>query len=132
MNADDFPEDIRGFLRWLEGSGFTVMEERGEGSVNRRVVLRNEDLGVEIVADRGIWSIALASSPDRWIHPDVWESYLEGFPLAGDPSSLEHQIDFVQRNMPRIAATASPEVEEELGRIGEEYMRRRLGIGPDH
>jgi hypothetical protein len=132
MDPDDFPENIRGFLRWLEGTGFTVTEERGEGMVNRRVVLGNEELSVEIVADRGEWSIALAFSPDRWMHPDVWESYLEGFPLAGDPSSLDHQIEFVQRNLSRIAATASPQVEDELARIGEEYMRRRLGIGPDH
>jgi hypothetical protein len=109
--------------------GFQEVERRYDDAHNRLVVLEHEECRVRLVAHRGEWSIAVSLSGREWIHPDVWESYLDDFPLAGDLSDLDHQVQFLKRRLDELRRHGSAEVEAELLRTGEEYMRRRLGSG---
>lgn len=130
MDLSELPSTIKTLFNWLEKTGFTILEERREDSHNQLVVLDREGARVRLLADRSEWSIALSFSLGEWTHPDVWEAYLDQFPLAGDLSNLDHQVQFLQERMHEMIAAANTTVEKELRRIDEEYMRRRLGIGP--
>jgi hypothetical protein len=131
MNTSNFPQAVGKLYEWLVSQGFSVVEEREDGSQNRLVVLERDKCRIRLLTDRSECSVAVSFSGRDWIHPDVWESYLDDFPLAGDLSALEDQVRFLMKRLMEITQRASPDVDAELLRIGDEYMRRRLGVGPE-
>lgn len=130
VNDAKLPPTVSSVLDILNDLGFRVVEQREDGTHNRLFILARDECRVRLLSDRGEWSLAVAFGAGEWIHPDVWEAYLDKFPLAGDLSDLAHQIRFLRQRFDEISAASSPDVEDELAAIGEEYMRRRLGLGP--
>jgi len=130
MELDEMPNSVRELVTWLQEQGFALSEEQRKDGNNQRLVFERDGWRIEVVADRADWSVAVASPGGRFVHPDIWEAYLDGFPLAGDLSPLQHQIEFVRQDLERIRAAAGPDVDRELKRMDEEYSRRLLGIGP--
>jgi hypothetical protein len=133
MNVTGMPKPIRELVGWLERDGFHMVEERSDDSYNQLRVLARGPCRIRILVDRGDWSIEIAPSSGEWMHPDVWEAYLDEFPLAGDLSNLEHQARFLEQRLPEIIQVAeqNPDAEAELLAMDEEYMRRWLGVGPE-
>ena len=50
--------------------------------------------------------------------------------MSGELSELPHQVRFLTERLDEIEAAATPEVEAELGRMGNRYMRRYWGMDP--
>lgn len=128
VHLSNAPDTIKILSDWLYRRGFAVLEQRADGVHHQLLVLARDQWKVRLLNDRGDWSIAVAFGDGEWIHPDVWEACLENFPLAGELSGLDHQVEFLQQRLPDMKSVAGPEVERELRHIGEEYMRRSLGI----
>lgn len=129
----DPPSPISEIMAWLRGEGFESSEQLSSGPANHLVVLEHDGARVRVLSDRGEWSLGLSFVGfDDWYHSDVLEAYLDDFPLAGDLSDLAHQVEFIQQRLSEASErlAADPGAEKTLQVVGEEYMRRRLGIPP--
>jgi hypothetical protein len=84
---------------------------------------------VRINADRGHWSLTLRfGRMTRWITPEAWRSYLDRVPM--EIQGMEQRVSFVEHRVNDMARAVrnDPDVESTLVGIGEEYMRRKLGL----
>jgi hypothetical protein len=134
MNIDltQAPRAIQSLAAFLEQAGFTPRTKRGDGAVNRLLVLELGELGVRFVADRGQWWIeAGAASGSAWFDPDVWEACLDGTPVRIEPSPATDQADFVRRRWREMAQQVSTAIVIEcLARKRSTRARERLGLPP--
>jgi hypothetical protein len=131
----DAPGAVAGLYRTLLDRGFEVVREQHGGMGGALVVLRGNVAGtpveVQISGDRGHWSVGfLFEGMEQPQAPWVWEHYLDGGELA--PSDAERQADFVADRLDEVAAVlrSEPDAVRTVSRIGQNYMRRRLGMPP--
>lgn len=140
LGASDTPSVIDDLFEVLRSEDFEVVEDQRGGMGGLRVVLRGPVLGVEtspdaeveIVADRGRWTVALRFvGMSRFIDPRVWAAHLDGREI-GEPDVAE-QARFVGSRLVDAASAinADAELESKLVRLGEEHMRRRLGFSAE-
>lgn len=134
MNPDEAtPTSIERLTAWARASGFRVASEEFGDSQNQHVVLRSRHHRLEVTKDRGEWSIALGTSRLADLYsPDEWRAWAEDFPLAGDPSSLDDQVDFIVSKWLEVAkfADGSANSEDQLRAIGRDYIEREFAIRP--
>lgn len=124
------PDSIGRLVRWLDANGLATTREQTEGRFNQYVVWVGDSLRVEVTRDRGVWSIAVGlPSMSETFHSDEFEAWLDGFPLAGELSDIDHQVEFITTrwNEVEIAVLANPDAENEIKAIGQAYVRRRFG-----
>ena len=130
---DEAPAEISLFLDQLEKRGFRWTANERIDEFNQMVVLTNGVWEIDVIADRGEWSLGVRPRGySLWLHPDVLEAYLEGFDLAGDFSPISHQTKFLLDVLTSEVAgqLRVAGVQGALRSLGEDYMRRGLGLGP--
>lgn len=128
----DFPAAIQQLYVWLVGHGFTVVSDRrgGMGGVLLTLTGRSGPgpaAWIEISGDRGQWVIKLRfDGMSRYIATQSWAAYLDSVGIS-EPD-IEHQATFVESrlNEAALAYMANPDIESDLVRLGEEYMRRKF------
>ena len=137
LGMADIPSVVDDLYATLLAEGFEVVEERRGGMGAVLVRLRGRVPGsithpaadVQISADRGQWTVALRfNGMSRFIDPRVWAAYLDAAPI--DEPDVGQQAGFVATRLVDAAEAvhADPGLEAELVRMGEEYMRRQLGL----
>jgi hypothetical protein len=138
MDLPGFPPSIAELYSFLIDSGFEVAKEAHGGMAGSRRLLAGVvstisgpvDVRFEIISDRGQWSVSFKlDDMVKPIIPAVWEACLDREELR-DPDLVE-QVSFVRSRLEEAASAfkARPDIEIELVRIGESYMRKRLGLG---
>jgi hypothetical protein len=128
------PDPVCRLVGWLGENGLKVRSEQADGSLNQHAVWENDSLRVEVTADRGDWSVAIGTpNMSETFHPDEFEAWIDGFPLAGDLSDLDHQVEFITSrwSQVRAAVVGAPRAEDEVRAIGQDYVRRRFGESRD-
>jgi hypothetical protein len=128
---DSPPEPILCLLEWLDHGDFEIVEQQSSGSANQYARFKHGGCTVSVSRDRGEWS--LSAGMDRMeeeFHPDEWEAWLDGFDLAGELSTLDHQVTFLIERWPEALekAEADPGAEAEIRDIGRDYVSRRFGF----
>jgi hypothetical protein len=128
-----FPEGIQDFLEWLTSVGFVIEEDLYDPAAfgNRELELSRGDCRIQLLSDRGEWTIGIRASRDAldWSHPDAWVAFLGDFPLAGDLSELDHQTHFIKTRLDEIEALAAkPGTIDKVVEIGHDYVEWRFGI----
>lgn len=124
------PAPVRRLVIWLDENGFETTQEQADGPFNQHSVWVGDSLRVEVTQDRGVWSMAVGSpTMSDTYHPDEFEAWIDGFPLAGDLSDLDHQVEFITARWAEVdtSVRASSDAESELRTIGQDYVRRRFG-----
>jgi hypothetical protein len=68
----------------------------------------------------------------RTFHPEQWEAWLDGYPLAGELCGIGHQVEFITQRWDTAIerARAHPEAEGEVAAIGDDWVQRRFGFRP--
>ena len=82
---------------------------------------------IEISGDRGQWVIKLRfDGMSRYIATQSWAAYLDSVGIS-EPD-IERQATFVESrlNDAVLAYMANPDIESDLVRLGEDYMRRKF------
>lgn len=133
IDREAAPEVIGKLLDWLSDEGFAVVAQQASGRANQFARFTGADRVVTITADRGAWSLSAGlEGMDSEFHPDEWEAWLDGFDLAGELSTLEHQVDFLTSrwSCALAAARTIAHAEDEIRAIGRDYMYRRFGFRP--
>ena len=131
MVHPDAPPPIRRLCDWLEGCGFAVVAEQSAGPSNQFTQFNRDGDMITVVCDRGAWSLsARAAGMSAEFHPDEWEAWRDGFDLAGELSSLDHQVDFLIDRWSAVVESASrvPGAEDAIREIGRDYVNRRFGF----
>lgn len=128
MDVSEAPSAIRDLLTWLLGRGFQVSEARVCDPVNQDVVFVSGDRTVRIHATSGDWVLGIGLYGETF-HPEQWEAWLDGAPLAGDLDDLYHQVAFIayrwQAAIERFRE--HPDAGREIRAIGDEWAWRRFG-----
>jgi hypothetical protein len=125
------PAAITKLLSWLVGQGFTLAEERFSDRGNQYGTYMKQDRVVTITATRGEWSLGLG----MWgqiFHPEQWEAWLDGYPLAGELSGLDQQVAFITHRW-EVAIERDqerPEAQAEVAEIGDDWVQRQFGFRP--
>jgi hypothetical protein len=133
-----FPEPLERALRLLLKQGFGVVSERFGGMGGAQLILSgnvatnggDQTAWVEIVGDRGHWSIALRFRVDGvGVTPNLWEAYLDGHEVR-DPD-ISADATFVTSRLTEAARAAAgePGLEAILYARGRDYMKQRLALG---
>jgi len=133
-NTPSVVDDLYALLR---SEGFGVVDDRRGGMGGLIVTLDRPVLGsaeypraqVQIAADRGQWTVALKfAGMSRFIDPRVWVAHLDAAPI-GEPD-VGQQAAFVGERLVEAAEAvkANPAIESLLVRLGQDHMRRRLGL----
>jgi hypothetical protein len=128
------PQAIRELAGWLESEGFSVLDLVASDRFNQYVELYSDPLVVEVTATRGDWDVTLGMrGMSRSYPPDTWEAWLDRLPRAGEPSDLDHQVEFIKSRWAEAMARAKidPLAERELHEIGEDWVHREFGVPPD-
>ena len=126
----DAPDPVRRLVRWLNERGLEIATEQTGGRFNQHAVWVGGSIRVELTQDRGVWSVAVGSpTMSATYHPDEFEAWIDGFPLAGDLSDLDHQVEFITERWAEVEAALqlSGDAEGALRAIGQDYVRRRFG-----
>jgi hypothetical protein len=136
LGMPDTPAVLDDLYGVLLAEGFEVVENRRGGIGGLQVTLRGpmDSAGmpqseVQISADCGHWTVGLRfAGMTRFIDPRVWTAYLDGTPIA-EPD-VSDQARFVGTRLSDAASVAAinRDIESELVQLGEDYMRRRLGM----
>jgi hypothetical protein len=140
LGLPDTPSVVDDLYAVLRSEGFEVVEDRRGGMGGLQMTLRGRVPGaeasseaeVEIAADRGNWTVALRfAGMSRFFDPRVWAAHLDGSEI-GEPDVAE-QARFVGSRLVDAAGAVEADagLESELIRLGEEYMRRRLGFSSE-
>lgn len=119
--------------------GFTVTHQQHGGMGGAVIVLDGavSDNGdpvpvqVRLSGELGEWTVefklaGMADFQGSW----VWLYHLDGEELG--PTSIERQAEFVADRLPDVARAlrADPGLEQKLSQLGQNYMRRQLGLPP--
>lgn len=136
LGMSDTPSIVDDLYDLLLSEGFVVIEDvRGDmggllltikGPVSDA---DRSEAEIQISADRGHWAIGLRfEGMSRFIDPRVWAAYLNQTPI-GEPD-VDRQASFVAERLADAskALKANPDLEGNLVRLGEDHMRRRLGM----
>ena len=125
------PSAIDRLVKWLTDSGFTVTEERASDRNNQFAVFTGGDRTVKVTASRGEWSLGIGISGITF-HPEQWEAWLEGYPLAGDLATIEQQVEFITQRWDTAVQQLRENhgAEEEIAAIGDDWVERRFGFRP--
>lgn len=137
LGMADTPSVVDDLYATLLAQGFEVVEERRGGTGAVLVTLRGPLAGsirhpsadVQISADRGQWTVALRfNGMSRFIDPRIWVAYLDD--AAIDEPDVGQQAGLIATRLVDAAEAvhADPGLEAQLVRLGEEYMRRQLGL----
>jgi hypothetical protein len=114
-------------LVWADRHGLRETERFVKSSINRKLVLSDGRREIEVLCDRGDWSLGLGVS---WMvesfSPDEWETWAAGRPLELEPSDLDHQVEFTVSQWTRVVdrAERTPSAEQELVERGREWVER--------
>ena len=130
LELAEAPDSILRLVRWLGEHGLATAHEQANGRFNQHAVWVGDSLRVELTQDRGVWSVSIGSpTMSETFHPDEFEAWIDGFPLAGDLSGLDHQVEFITERWAEVetALQSSADAESELRAIGQDYVRRRFG-----
>jgi hypothetical protein len=125
------PDPISHLVKWLGDRGFVIVEERSSGQNNQYAIFSADDLTVKVTVSQGDWSLGIGLQ-GRTFHPDQWEAWFDGYPLAGDLADLEPQVDFIVHRWEKAVerARASAGSEAEIAAIGDDWVERRFGFTP--
>ena len=129
MTSDEqAPAWVEQMLDQLAAAGFSVVQARGSGTVNRKVELRRADFAVRVTADRGQWWVE-GGLPDgsAWYDAGVWQTCLLGAPAVGLGTS-EEAAYFVAHHGELAAAASRPGFRLGLAQCRERRARERLGL----
>jgi hypothetical protein len=130
LDTSKAPYAVQDLWAWLCSQDFEQVSGQTTGQNNQFVELVSGQRLITISVDRGDWSIAIGAS---WMndtyHPDEWAAWIGGFDLAGELSDLENQAAFVKDRWAAAieAAARKRSAEDEIRRIGLDYVRRRFG-----
>lgn len=129
MSVTDLPPPVAELLGQLGAAGFRPVSDVRGGMGGVRQVLRGPDgAEVEVSGDRGTWMLLLgvAGQVGR-TPPEAWIAHLDGGEVQAP--DLDRQVAFLRDRWPEAvaAARADPGLDALLTRLGEDYMRRRLG-----
>jgi hypothetical protein len=101
------PDSIHRLVRWLDSNQFQIDAERTEGLNHQFGMFRSAGLVVRITADRGDWSVGLATQEMYETHTvDGWRAWSYRQPLAGEPSPLDEQVRFIVTEWLELAEDA--------------------------
>lgn len=125
------PNAIADLVNWLSDRDFRVTDEQESGRNNQYAIFVAGDRTVKVTASRGEWSLGIGLS-GRTFHPEQWEAWLDGYPLAGDLASIEHQVEFItgRWDIAVERVREHPGAEEEVAAIGDDWVERRFGFRP--
>lgn len=137
MDVAGWPEPVVDLYATLLSWGFRVLATRRGGMGGIEVEMaglvtdrsRKVSAAVNINADRGIWMLTLSfGDMNRGITPGAWKAYLDGESM--EERSLAEQVSFIRDRIHEMAAAVkrNPKVESELIRVGDDFMRRKLGL----
>lgn len=127
------PAVVVPFVEWLERAGFELTKYMRHDWLfgNQFAVFERDGIRFEFVVDRGDWTVSMAAPgfSDTYL-ADSWEAYLDDYPLAGDLSAIDRDIDFFTRRLDEAlrAAADDPTCETKMKADGTDWVRRRLGI----
>jgi hypothetical protein len=128
-----WPKEIIALDTFLRGAGLTCKhwETFPESFGNIVVQYANASIAVQIVRDRGRWSVAIADvagRPEEWYDPSILRDLLCG--QGNDEVSLPEQIEILQANWPSIVECFGPvrraESHTRLAMLEEQRARRRF------
>jgi glutathione S-transferase len=110
---------------------FVVLRDRPGGRLNQYSLLGHDPVQIPVRGDRGEWDVSVSVDAGRtfW-QVDLPEAYLDGHPWIGEPSSEEHQADFVRSRLDHLRERLGqdPGACAELYRLADEWMSRRFRI----
>ena len=125
------PHAFRELYEWLLDRGFTVLQDRPGGRLNQYSILGQDPVRVTVRGDRGDWDVTVSVDAGRTLwQVDLLEAYLDSHPWIGEPSSEEHQAEFVRTRLDELRGRLEqdPGACAELYRIADEWMSWRFGI----
>ena len=129
------PQAFKELYEWLLKRGFEVLRDVPGDRYNQYALLGHDPVRITVRGDRGEWDVTVSVDAGRtsW-DVDQLEAYLDGHPTIGEPSSEEHQAEFVRSRLDQLRERLAedPGACAELNRLGDEWMSRRFGISvPD-
>jgi hypothetical protein len=130
LDLTEAPPEILRLMDWLETEGFAPRAEFVRDHFDQLAKFWAGERPVELMTDRGEWEIRLGSSEMvSSFPPDMWEAWLRRSDLAGDPETLEHQVDFVMGDWSRALALArdTRDAEAQIRALGDDWVRRTFG-----
>ena len=119
----------------LERRDFAEAEEAEGGMGGHHLVLVGKagtppgSVTVDLSGDRGHYALQIsAGSMTRLIDSRVWQAWLDASPISSP--DIVSQVAFVVGRLDELAdaANADEEIEGRLVRLGENHMRRLLGM----
>jgi hypothetical protein len=125
------PGAIARLVEWLLGNGYEVTEQRSSDPNNQYTIFAAGDLLVKVSATRGEWSLGIGMWGQTF-HPQQWEAWPDGYPLAGDLNSIDRQVEFISQRWGTAVDQARdlPEAKTEVTAIGDDWVKRRFGFRP--
>lgn len=131
LDLSHAPAPILRLVVWLQGRGFQQIDERQSDPANLYVLFANDSRQVKITASRGDWSLGIGIA-GRTFHPEQWEAWLKGQRLPEVLGNLDQQVDFITTSWDFALEVARlrPQTEDEIERIGDDWVERRLGFRP--
>ncbi len=131
LDLSSAPPAIPKLISWLLTKGFVLSEERSSDRSNQYALYLKRDQLVKITASRGEWSLGIGMW-GQTVHPEQWEAWLEGYPLAGELAGLDQQVDFITRRWEAAIEQAQERdgAQSEIAEIGDDWVQRRFGFRP--
>lgn len=137
MDVTGWPGPIAALYTTLLSRGFEVVSEQQGAMGGVDVVMsgtisdrsRTVPAFVNINADRGRWMVtAKFAEMSRWITTAAWKARLDDEPMAEQDHA--EQTAFIRDRIREMATAVDrdPDIESALIRIGEDFMRRKLGL----
>ncbi len=126
-----FPDSIQRLYIWLLDHGFQlVSDDRGGMGGVLLTLTGHTGIGpaawIEVSGDRGHWAIRLRfEGMSRYIAVQVWSAYIDNVSITAP--DIDKQAAFIEGRVgdAAMAYMANPDIETDLTRIGEQYMRNK-------
>lgn len=125
------PPEVAMLLERLTADGFTQSAEIGTGVINHELEIRNEQLNVRVVVDRGQWFVEAGRFGGDYFDADVWAACITGKSIAFEPSSLRDQAVYITENWRALCRfLVADGAADCLLRARSRRARKRLGLPP--
>jgi hypothetical protein len=125
------PAAFRELCGWLRRTGFEVLRDVPGDEFNQYAVLHQGLVQVSLRATRGEWDLTVSLDAGRtfW-QVDHLEAYLDRHAVIHEPSSDDHQADFVRTRLADLRERLEQDADgcTELYRLGDDWVSWRLGI----